>query len=161
MFPAWRDFYFLNIYHVFTDLVVKYDIVPQNLKLEITETAIAMDVQRQLDLIERLRSFGFVVEMDDFGSGYSSLNMLKDIQVDILKIDMAFLRKSKDEDRSKKILHMIINLSKQLGMTVISEGVETKEQVEYLSDFGCDMFQGYYFAKPMPLGEFEKNYKNV
>lgn len=153
-----RDFYFLNIYQVFTDLVVKYDIEPHNLKLEITETAIAMDVKRQLELIERLRRYGFVVEMDDFGSGYSSLNMLKDIQVDILKIDMAFLRKSKDEDRSKKILHMIINLSKQLGMPVISEGVETKEQVEYLSDFGCDMFQGYYFAKPMDVASFEKLY---
>lgn len=153
-----RDFYFLNIYHVFTDLVVKYDIAPQNLKLEITETAIAMDVNRQLELIDRLRSFGFVVEMDDFGSGYSSLNMLKDIQVDILKIDMAFLRKSKDEDRSKKILHMIIDLSKQLGMPVISEGVETKEQVDYLSDFGCDMFQGYYFARPMDVLSFEKLY---
>lgn len=153
-----RDFYFLNIYHVFTDLVVKYDIVPQNLKLEITETAIAMDVNRQLDLIERLRNYGFIVEMDDFGSGYSSLNMLKDIQVDILKIDMAFLRKSKDEARSKKILHMIINLSKQLGMPVISEGVETQEQVEYLSDFGCDMFQGYFFAKPMDVTSFEQQY---
>lgn len=153
-----RDFYFLNIYHVFTDLVVKYDIDPHNLKLEITETAIAMDVDRQLELIERLRNYGFIVEMDDFGSGYSSLNMLKDIQVDILKIDMAFLRKSKDEDRSKKILHMIIDLSKQLGMPVISEGVETKEQVDYLSDFGCDMFQGYYFAKPMDVSSFEKLY---
>ncbi|MBQ8527748.1 MAG: EAL domain-containing protein [Lachnospiraceae bacterium] len=153
-----RDFYFLNIYQVFTDLVVKYDIPPHNLKLEITETAIAMDVERQLELIERLRNYGFIVEMDDFGSGYSSLNMLKDIQVDILKIDMAFLRKSKDEERSKKILHMIINLSKQLGMPVISEGVETKEQVQYLSDFGCDMFQGYYFAKPMDVAAFEKQY---
>lgn len=153
-----RDFYFLNIYQVFTDLVVKYDIPPKNLKLEITETAIAMDVERQLELIERLRKYGFIVEMDDFGSGYSSLNMLKDIQVDVLKIDMAFLRKSKDEERSKKILHMIINLSKQLGMPVISEGVETKEQVQYLSDFGCDMFQGYYFAKPMDVASFERQY---
>ena len=152
------DFYFLNIFQVFTDLVQKYDISPQNIKLEITETAIAMDVKRQLELIERLRNYGFVVEMDDFGSGYSSLNMLKDIQVDILKIDMAFLRKSKDEERSKKILHMIIDLSKQLGMPVISEGVETKEQVEYLSDFGCDMFQGYYFARPMDITTFEKLY---
>lgn len=153
-----RDFYFLNIYQVFTDLVVKYDISPGNLKLEITETAIAMDVERQLELIERLRNYGFIVEMDDFGSGYSSLNMLKDIQVDILKIDMAFLRKSKDEERSKKILHMIINLSKQLGMPVISEGVETKEQVQYLAEFGCDMFQGYYFAKPMDVKSFEQLY---
>ena len=153
-----RDFYFLNIYQIFTSLVETYDISPKNLKLEITETAIVLDVNRQLELIERLRNYGFIVEMDDFGSGYSSLNMLKDIQVDVLKIDMAFLRKSKDETRSKKILHMIINLSKQLGMPVISEGVETKEQVEYLSELGCDMFQGYYFAKPMDVTSFEQLY---
>ncbi len=153
-----RDFYFLNIYQVFTDLVKQYEIDPKNLKLEITESAVAMDVKRQIELIDRLREYGFIVEMDDFGSGYSSLNMLKDIHVDILKLDMVFLRESKDEERSKTILQMIINLSKQLGMPVISEGVETKEQVQYLAKSGCDMFQGYYFAKPMSVTAFENLY---
>lgn len=153
-----RDFYLLNIYQVFTELVNKYDIAPQNLKLEITETAVVIDLQRQMELIERLRRIGFVVEMDDFGSGYSSLNMLKDIHVDVLKIDMAFLRKAEDEERSKKILQMIISLSGQLGMPVITEGVETAEQVEILTEMGCDMFQGYYFAKPMEVEKFEELY---
>ena len=153
-----RDFYFLNIFQVFTDLVKKYDIDPQNIKLEITETAIVMDFKRQLELISRLRRNGFVVEMDDFGSGYSSLNMLKDIHVDVLKIDMAFLKKAEDEERSKKILQMVIGLSKQLEMPVITEGVETEEQVKFLAEMGCDMFQGYYFAKPMPVEQFEKTY---
>ena len=153
-----KDFYFLNIYKVFVELVKKYDIDPQNLKLEITETAIVLDFKRQLELIARLRRNGFIVEMDDFGSGYSSLNMLKDIHVDVLKIDMAFLKKAKDEERSKKILQMIISLSKKLGMPVITEGVETAEQLEFLTEMGCDMFQGYYFAKPMPVEEFEKKY---
>ena len=153
-----RDFYLLNIYQVFTELVNKYDIAPQNLKLEITETAVVIDLQRQMELIERLRRIGFVVEMDDFGSGYSSLNMLKDIHVDVLKIDMAFLRKAEDEERSKKILQMIISLSGQLGMPVITEGVETAEQVEFLTEMGCDMFQGYYFAKPMEVEKFEELY---
>lgn len=151
-----RDFYLLNIYQVFTDLVEKYELDPQNIKLEITETAIVMDFKRQLELIDKLRQTGFVVEMDDFGSGYSSLNMLKDIHVDVLKIDMAFLRKAKDEDRSKKILQMIISLSKQLDMPVITEGVETAEQVEFLTEMGCDMFQGYYFARPMEVEKFEE-----
>ena len=111
-----------------------------------------------MELIERLRRIGFVVEMDDFGSGYSSLNMLKDIHVDVLKIDMAFLRKAEDEERSKKILQMIISLSGQLGMPVITEGVETAEQVEILTEMGCDMFQGYYFAKPMEVEKFEELY---
>lgn len=153
-----RDFYFLNVYQIFTDLVRKYNIEPQNVKLEITETAIVMDFKRQMDLITRLRRTGFVVEMDDFGSGYSSLNMLKDIHVDILKIDMAFLKKARDEERSKKILQMVIGLSRQLGMPVITEGVESAEQVAFLKEMGCDMFQGYYFARPMTAEEFETEY---
>ncbi|MDD7218558.1 MAG: EAL domain-containing protein [Clostridia bacterium] len=153
-----RDFYFLNIYQIFTELVEKYDINPRNLKLEITETAIIMDFQRQMELISKLREYGFSVEMDDFGSGNSSLNMLKDIYVDILKIDMIFLQKAQDEERSKKILQMIISLSKELGMPVITEGVETVEQVQFLTQMGCDMFQGYYFARPMKVEQFEKIY---
>ena len=117
-----------------------------------------MDLQRQMELITKLRQDGFIVEMDDFGSGYSSLNMLKDIHVDILKIDMAFLKKAKDEERSKMILQMVVGLSKQLGMPVITEGVENEEQVKFLSEIGCDMFQGYYFAKPMSTEEFEQIY---
>ena len=153
-----KDFYFLNIYQTFTNLVAKYNIAPENIKLEITETAIIMDFNRQMELINKLRQNGFVVEMDDFGSGYSSLNMLKNLHVDILKIDMAFLRDATDEERSKKILQMIIGLSKHLNMPVITEGVETAEQVQFLSEMGCDMFQGYFFAKPMPVEEFEAAY---
>ena len=153
-----RDFYFLNIFQIFTELVEKYDISPKNIKLEITETAIVMDFNRQMDLITRLRQTGFVVEMDDFGSGYSSLNMLKDIHVDILKIDMAFLKKANDEERSRKILKMVIALSKQLGMPVITEGIESAEQVQFLTEMGCEMFQGYYFAKPMDVATFEAQY---
>ena len=156
-----KDFYFLDVCGTFQNLVQKYEISPRQLKLEITETAIMMNLQRQLELIEKLRQAGFIVEMDDFGSGYSSLNMLKDIKVDILKIDMAFLRKSEDEPRGRKILQMIISLSRQLGMPVITEGVETLEQVEFLSEMGCDIFQGYYFAKPMEVSEFEERYMGM
>lgn len=153
-----KDFYYMDIYQIFTDMVRKYDIAPGNIKLEITESAIVMDFKRQVELIARLQQAGFEVEMDDFGSGYSSLNMLKDLHVDVLKIDMAFLERAKDEERSKKILEMIINLSKQLGMPVIMEGVETENQVKFLSEIGCDMFQGYYFARPMQIAQFEEMY---
>ena len=156
-----RDFYFLNIYQIFTRLIKKYGVSAKSLKLEITETAIVMDFQRQLELITKLRQNGFIVEMDDFGSGYSSLNMLKDIHVDVLKIDMAFLKKAEDEERSKKILQMIISLSRQLDMPVITEGVETEEQVRFLSEMGCDIFQGYYFAKPMDIEAFEELYRKM
>ena len=153
-----KDFYFLDIYQIFTNLIAKYAIEPKCLRLEITETAVMLDFNRLLELIDRLRAAGFVVEMDDFGSGYSSLNMLNDIHVDVLKIDMAFLRKNQDMDRAKIILEMIINLSKRLGMPVITEGVETEDQVAFLTKMGCNMFQGYYFARPMPVAQFEETY---
>ena len=153
-----KDFYFMNVYKAFTELVAKYGISSANLKLEITETAMMSELERQRKLIARLREAGFVVEMDDFGSGYSSLNMLKDIQVDTLKIDMAFLGKTDNEDRASKILKMVVELSKQLEIPVITEGVETQDQVKFLREIGCDMFQGYYFAKPMEVSAFEEKY---
>lgn len=155
-----KDFYFLDIYRTFTGLVEYYGIDPSKLKLEITETAVMQDLKKQLHLITKLRQYGFVVEMDDFGSGYSSLNMLKDIQVDLLKLDMAFLGNTEDEARAKKIIRMIVELSDQLGIQVLTEGVETREQVEFLKSIGCTLFQGYYFAKPMPVKEFEDRYMN-
>ncbi len=153
-----KDFYFMDIYKVITELVRDYDISPANLKLEITETAIMMELPKQLEIIQKLRQEGFAVEMDDFGSGYSSLNMLKDICVDVLKIDMAFLGATNDEARGRKILKMVVELAKELGMPVITEGVEQEEQLEFLKRIGCEVFQGYYFAKPMPIHEFEEMY---
>ena len=153
-----KDFVYIDIYKTFVDLVTKYDINPANLKLEITESAVLMNLESQLILINKLRAYGFQIEMDDFGSGYSSLNMLKDIPFDVLKIDMAFLQATKNQERSIQILHSIIKLSKRLNMPVITEGVETKEQVDFLRDMGTDYYQGYYFARPMPVKDFEINY---
>ena len=96
--------------------------------------------------------------MDDFGSGYSSLNMLKDVSVDVLKVDMEFLNETTDMERSRKILGYVIGLAKDLGMETIVEGVETAEQVEFLRRMHCDKLQGYYFAKPMRVEEFERIY---
>lgn len=153
-----KDFYFTDVYKTFTELVERYKIPPKSLKLEITETAIMSDFKKQLVLIQRLRKYGFCVEMDDFGSGYSSLNMLKNMSVDALKVDMEFLRKTENPERTRTILKMIVSLSKQLGMEVITEGVETKEHVDFLTEIGTDVFQGYYFAKPMPVSRFEEMY---
>ena len=154
-----KDFYLLDVYEVITSLVKKYNINPKNLHLEITETAIMNNPTEQLKLVSRLREFGFLIEIDDFGSGYSSLNTLKDLTADVLKIDMGFLKHTENrEERSKTILRMIISLAKSLDMEVITEGVETKEQVDFLTEFGCDIFQGYFFAKPMPIEEFEEKY---
>jgi len=153
-----RDFFMMDLFETFVTLVKKYEISPKNLNLEITETAVIYDLENQLKVLDKLRAFGFIVEMDDFGSGYSSLNMLKDISVDVLKIDMAFLQKSKDDVKSHKILEKIIILAKELGMKVLTEGVESGTQIEFLSSAGCDLFQGYYFSCPIPVEDFEEKY---
>lgn len=155
-----KDFYYMNVYETITALVEKYRIIPSTLKLEITETAIMTGTDGELDMIEQFRKYGFQVEIDDFGSGYSSFNTLKDMDVDVLKIDMGFLRTSKPEnlEKSMSILNMIISLSKTLGLSVVTEGVETKDQVVKLTQMGCRIYQGYYFSKPIPVEEFEKRY---
>lgn len=153
-----KDFYFIDIYETFTSLVKQYRIDPKRLHLEITETSVMTDVEQRIKIIERLQEYGFIVEMDDFGSGYSSLNMLKDIHVNVLKVDMVFLRKTTEMERSRKILRTIISLAQELGMETIVEGVETSEQLAFLKSISCDIFQGYYFAKPMEVSQFEEIY---
>lgn len=153
-----KDFYYINVYQVFRDLVKKYDITPQNLNIEITETAIMSDVPNLQEELKQLQQCGFTVEIDDFGSGYSSLNTLKDIDVDVLKIDMGFLRETENKDKSRIILNSVMKMAKEIGMPVITEGVETIEQVHMLTKMGCDTFQGYYFSKPISVGEFEQRY---
>lgn len=153
-----KDFYYMNVYETITALVEKYRIIPSTLKLEITETAIMTGTAGELDMIEQFRKYGFQVEIDDFGSGYSSLNMLKDISADILKIDMGFLNATENELKGQDILESIIFLAQKLGMEVITEGVETSQQLTMLIQMGCRMFQGYYFSRPVPEEEFEKKY---
>ena len=153
-----KDFFFLNIGEIFRDLSQKYDFDIKKLKLEITESALMDNVREILNTLDGLQSQGYDIEIDDFGSGYSSLGLLKDINADILKIDMIFLQETKNEERSTTILKNIIAMSKELGMPVITEGVETKKQADFLAQAGCDMFQGYFFAKPMSVERFEKQY---
>ncbi len=153
-----KDFYFVDVYQTFVGLLDKYRIEPKQLKLEITESAVMRDFETQKELINKLRSLGFVVEMDDFGSAYSSLNMLKDIDVDVIKLDMGFLQQSVNSEKGKSILRMVVGLSKQLGIPVISEGVETREQLQFLQELGCEMFQGFYLGRPMDVQLFEIKY---
>ena len=151
-----RDFECIDVCEVLINLVHKYEISPEKLRIELTETALMKDINRNLKVINYLRANGFIVEIDDFGSGYSSLNMLKDIVADVIKLDMKFLQKSHDEERSKTILQVMVELGKKLDMQVIVEGVETQEQFELLKDYKCDTFQGYYLMRPMDVFNFEK-----
>ncbi len=153
-----KDFYYMDLNKIFRNYIKIYDITPNKLHLEITETAVITNVAKQVLLINNLKELGYVVEMDDFGSGYSSLNMLKDIPVDVVKIDMAFLQKSDNVSKAKKILSAIIALCKELDMKTVVEGVEDSNQLAFLLDEGADLFQGYFYSKPIPVEEFEEKY---
>lgn len=153
-----KDFYHIDVYQTFKNLVSKYGIDTDKLHIEITETALSEDKQAAHKTIERLHDEGFIIEIDDFGSGYSSFNFLKDVCADVIKIDRVFLKKSSHEQRGEQILRSIISLSHDIGMDVITEGVENVDQLSMLAKMNCDWFQGYYFSKPITVGDFEEKY---
>lgn len=135
------------------ELIAKYDIPMKLLELEITESVDGNGVE---DIVGEMKKAGFTMLMDDFGSGYSSLNMLKSTPFDVLKIDRGFLEEFMDSDRGRKIIQHTISMSRDIGLDIIAEGVETVEQAEFLSDCGCDAAQGFYYSKPLPVEEFDK-----
>lgn len=151
----------VNIYNPhliedFKNLIVKYQIPPELLNLELTESAFVEDQDLVMETMKKLHALGFRIMMDDFGSGYSSLNILKDMELDYLKIDMKFLQNQEGNDRGEKVLTSVIRMAKWLQIPSIVEGVETKEQAELLRDIGCEYAQGYYFAKPMTVEAYEE-----
>ncbi|MEG3029263.1 MAG: EAL domain-containing protein [Oscillospiraceae bacterium] len=145
-----------NLAETLLELVKKYDIEPALLNLELTESAYTDNPVAMKKVMARLQGQGFVLMMDDFGSGYSSLALLKDIMVDVLKIDMLFLSKTEIPGRGENIIASVIRMAKWLNIPVIAEGSEKIEQVDFLRSVGCDYAQGYYFARPMPVAEYEK-----
>ncbi len=150
------NFYNLDLLEFLKGLLKKYDLEAWMLKLEITESAYMDNPHQLVSVIKEFRENGFPVLMDDFGSGYSSLNMLKNLLVDVLKIDMGFVQELETSERASVILKAIMNLAEDLGMDVIVEGAETKRQVDYLSSIGCDEIQGFYFSKPLPEADFKE-----
>ena len=115
-----------------------------------------------MDIFRQIKAAGFHVSIDDFGTGYSSLNMLKDLPVDVLKIDRSFLTENADEtENASKIIGCVVSLASSLNISTICEGIETKEQAYLLKKLGCDMAQGFYFARPMPVAEYEKMVYNI
>ena len=153
-----KDFYLLDVPAELKRLVREYSVDPAALRLEITESMMMNDAEKQLEILKTLQEAGFCIEMDDFGSGYSSLNLLREMPVDVLKIDMVFLRQAGQNPRAETIIRQIIAMARELGITSLTEGVETKEQYDGLMEMGCELYQGYYFAKPMPAEEFERAY---
>lgn len=136
-------------------IVREHKLESHELMLEITESAYSDNSSGIIEIVESLRSAGFKIEMDDFGSGYSSLNMLSAMPIDILKLDMGFIRKMCDSEKNLHMVEIIMEIARYLGVTIVAEGVETEEQYLLLKKMGCNVIQGYYFSKPLPPDELE------
>lgn len=145
-----------NLSKIIIELTKKYDVDPKYFNIEITESVYTDDNVMIDDITSQLRNNGFTILMDDFGSGYSSLNVLKDVQVDMLKMDMMFMFKAKYDGRAETIISSVIRMAKWLNIPVIAEGVDRAEQVEFLKSVGCDYIQGFYYSKPLPAADYEK-----
>ncbi len=156
------DFNDNNLANLVYQLTEEYDIPIEMFHLEVTESAYTENPQQIITQVSELRSMGVIIEMDDFGSGYSSLNMLSELPIDILKLDMHFMRGNDDDERDsvqpsskRSILSFVVSLSKWLQLPTIAEGVETRDEVNMLQTMGCNYIQGFYYSKPLPISDFE------
>lgn len=145
-----------NFFDYYEYVLKKYDIPPRSIEIELTESLFYNDMKSLSVLVSQIHRAGLSCSIDDFGSGYSSLNMLKDVKVDALKLDRVFFESGDNDERGKDIIQSVIKLAQALDLHTISEGVEERKQVEFLKEMHCDLIQGYVFAKPMPVPEFEQ-----
>lgn len=141
--------------HTLVSMVDQYGIDHKLMEFELTESLFTHDIKHLSQVMANLRSYGFQVSLDDFGSGYSSLTMLKDVTIDVIKLDQGFLKGADNNERGNVVVQHIINMAKSLGITTVAEGVETLEQVEMLKDLGCDAVQGFYFGEPLNIANYE------
>lgn len=153
---SWMDFYDEELMTYIRGLVMEGEENAVKVRLEVTETSYAALSNREGNVIEELRKIGAIVLLDDFGSGYSSFSTICEYNFDIIKLDMEFTRRIGKDSKIKSIIHSIIDMSHHIGARVIAEGVETREQLEYLGRHGCDYVQGFYFSRPLPQEEFGK-----
>ena len=145
----------VNLADQIRDIIDQEGAPHELIEIELTESAFFDDQKLMLATITKLKEYGFLVSMDDFGSGYSSLNSLKDMPLNILKLDAGFFRGEKDNERAEIVVSEILHLAKKLNMTTVAEGVDEQHQVDFLAAEGCNMIQGYYYSKPMPKEEYE------
>ena len=149
------DVYQEDLPETLFNLVKQYGIEPGQLHLELTESAYTENPGQIITMVDELRRRGFVIEMDDFGSGYSSLNMLSQVRFDILKLDMQFIQTETAKPGEMSLMRFVVKLAKWMNLSTVAEGVETKAQVERLREVGCDYAQGYFFSRPLPVEKFE------
>lgn len=149
------DIYNVDLPNLLCGLIQKYDLEPRWLHLEITESAYTENTDQIIEVVAHLRELGFIIELDDFGSGYSSLSMISELPIDILKLDMRLVQRQAVQPENLGIMYFIMDLARWMNLETVAEGVETSEQIQRLRDAGCDIVQGYYLSKPMPVEEFE------
>ena len=150
------QFYNTKFVETYSNIQNKYRIPKNTIEIEFTESVAFENQKHLLEIIHDLHENGFTCSLDDFGKGYSSLSVLKDLPFDVLKLDSMFFKASLDKDKEKIVIKNIVHMLKELNITTVAEGIECKEQVEFLRDIGCDLVQGFVFYKPMPILEFEK-----
>ena len=153
-----KDFYLMSILNEFNDLLSEFDIDPKNLHIELSEDVMMGDLERQIKLIEQLRKIGFTIEIGDFGTGNTSLKILRECNIDILKVDIGFLQNTNSPRNAHIIMKELIQMARNLGMKILAKGIESKDQMDLLHDEGCELFQGYYFSKPIDTKSFERIY---
>ena len=151
----------INIYDpeledVFLGIIREFDLKPNELILEITESAYSNDENRLAEVVADLRNKGFFISMDDFGAGYSSLGMLTSMPIDILKLDMSFIRNMQVDEKSLMLVELVLDIARFLGVPVVAEGVEEERQYLLLKEMGCQIIQGYYFSPPLPAEKFDR-----
>lgn len=145
-----------DIISFISDLHKNYSVPPHTVHFEITESAYMNDQKRLIGRVNGIRNLGYAIAMDDFGSGYSSLNTLKDVPIDILKLDMGFLRESENTERGGTIINSVVRMAQDLKLMTIAEGVETQNQADFLRSIGCDVMQGFLYSRPVSQAEFER-----
>ena len=150
------DIYDPQIEQKIDGMVEECGLAPEDLHLEITESAYADNAEQMIQVVENFRKKGYLIEMDDFGAGYSSLNMLANLPIDVLKLDMKFIQDIHTDEKCLRMVQLIMDIAKFLDVPVVAEGVEVEEQYRLLKEMGCQLIQGYYFSKPVPADEFEK-----
>ena len=150
------DIYDPDLENKFCNILKENNLSPSEYMIEITESAYAENAQGLIEVLESMRKKGFKIEMDDFGTGYSSLGMLTEIPIDILKIDMSFVRSMEKHEKNKRMVELIIDIAKFLRVPCVAEGVETESQLLTLKKMGCDVIQGYFFSKPVSPEDFVK-----
>jgi EAL domain-containing protein (putative c-di-GMP-specific phosphodiesterase class I)/GGDEF domain-containing protein len=149
-----------NLSATLDGIIARHGLNAGALKLEVTESAYTENAEQLIQVIEELRSKGYEIEMDDFGSGYSSLNMLSSLPIDVLKMDIAFIQNIERNEKDFRLVELIIDIARSLKVPVIAEGVETVGQLNLLRDAGCNLVQGYFFSAPLPAAEFERKLLN-